>query len=140
MNEAIEYVEYDFDTAFDRKSIYRGPPSPEIESAWNKLLLRKFLPDVPVRVLTAIVDPVTFPDDKLQFVNRTGGVLDGKELARLEEEPGSPVAANFEVFHQLHCLVGLISDLEAHANSIKVLTCPELSPPIYLARLVLPPS
>ncbi|RGP72661.1 multidrug resistance [Fusarium longipes] len=97
MHEAIELVEYDFNHDFDVGSKYRGPPTPELEEAWDKLW--RF-------------DPVPFPESKLSHVNRTGGFRNGKEkLARLgdvkqnvtEDERG-PIAANFEVFHQIHCL------------------------------------
>ncbi|KAF4969827.1 hypothetical protein FSARC_2985, partial [Fusarium sarcochroum] len=38
LNEAVEYIEYDFNTAFDQKSEYRGPPTPDLEKSWDKLL------------------------------------------------------------------------------------------------------
>lgn len=81
-----------------------------------------------------VVDPVPYPEDKLSLANRTDGVLGGLELARLEEEPGAPVAANFEVFHQLHCLVNKMSNMVASAAKMNS----ELYSSIYLARLVLP--
>lgn len=51
-----------------------------------------------------LVGPVPFPEDKLPLVNRSEGVLNGDKLARLSDGHGA-VAANFEIYHQLHCLV-----------------------------------
>lgn len=31
LNDAVQYLEYDFDTAFDQKSKYRGPPTEKLE-------------------------------------------------------------------------------------------------------------
>ncbi|KAJ3528758.1 hypothetical protein NM208_g10061 [Fusarium decemcellulare] len=90
MNEAIEYFESDLNTEFDHQTQYRGPPTPELETAWDKLW--RF-------------DPVPFPANKLPLVNRSGGMLNDEKLARLGDGgKEAPVAANFEVFHQLHCL------------------------------------
>ena len=50
------------------------------------------------------VEPVAFPEDRLPLVNRSKGVLCHDKLARLENGKGD-VATNFEIFHQLHCLV-----------------------------------
>lgn len=115
MHEAVEFVEYDFHHDFDVQSEYRGPPTPELEAAWEKLWNCRSIRRVySVIVLNYLVDPVAFPEDKLSAVNRTGGLRYGDEkLARLgdakvdvtEDERGA-VAANFEVFHQIHCLVG----------------------------------
>ncbi|KAL2212808.1 hypothetical protein CC79DRAFT_1318717 [Sarocladium strictum] len=90
LNEAIDYYEADLENEFDQQTIYRGPPTPELENAWDELWR---------------IDPVAFPVDKLTLVNRSEGVLNGQKLARLGDgSEDAPVAANFEVFHQLHCL------------------------------------
>ena len=39
--EAVEYVEFDNDNAFDSHSIYRGPPTPEREDAWMRITASK---------------------------------------------------------------------------------------------------
>jgi hypothetical protein len=36
-NEAVEYVEMDFVNPFAHDTIYRGPPTPELEKAWEEL-------------------------------------------------------------------------------------------------------
>lgn len=90
LNEAIDYYEADISNDFDQQSIYRGPPNPELERAWSELWR---------------IDPVAFPADKLPLVNRSEQVLNGRKLARLGDgSEDAPIAANFEVFHQLHCL------------------------------------
>ncbi|KAI0158113.1 hypothetical protein GGR57DRAFT_459069 [Xylariaceae sp. FL1272] len=86
LNEAIEYVEYDFENDFDQPSIYRGPPTLELEAAWDALW--RF-------------DPVPFPIDKLPLVNRSDEALAGRVLASTEK---GTVAATFDGFHQIHCL------------------------------------
>jgi hypothetical protein len=47
--EAVDYVEYDFDNAFDSKNIYRGPPTPERDAAWAKLYNRELNHSFPMR-------------------------------------------------------------------------------------------
>lgn len=37
LNDAIEYTEFDFENPFAHPSIYRGPPTPELETAWDEL-------------------------------------------------------------------------------------------------------
>lgn len=37
MNEAVEYEELDFYNPFAHDTIYRGPPTHELEEAWSKL-------------------------------------------------------------------------------------------------------
>ena len=39
--DVVEYEERDFENDFDQKSIYRGPPTPSIEDAWDKLWRRR---------------------------------------------------------------------------------------------------
>lgn len=118
MNEAVEYIEYDFETEFDQETKYRGPPTPQLENAWENLLERKSSRSSPRKhpayaaillskdrsLTTPPVNPVPFPEDKLPLVNRTNGMRNEDKLARLDDGHGD-VAANFEVFHQLHCLV-----------------------------------
>ena len=42
INEAIEYEEKDLFNPFYTKTIYRGPPTPELEEAWEDLWLCKW--------------------------------------------------------------------------------------------------
>jgi hypothetical protein len=46
---AVDYVEYDFDNAFDSKNIYRGPPTFERDAAWAKLYIRELNHSFPIR-------------------------------------------------------------------------------------------
>ena len=42
MNEAVQYEERDFINPFAHDTIYRGPPTPELESAWVDLWFCKW--------------------------------------------------------------------------------------------------
>lgn len=42
--EAVEYHDIDFINDFNSTSIYRGPPTPEREEAWDKLTYSKICP------------------------------------------------------------------------------------------------
>jgi hypothetical protein len=42
--EAVEYNTYNFENQFEQPSIYRGPPTPEIEKAWEELWSCTYLP------------------------------------------------------------------------------------------------
>lgn len=37
VNAIVKYKEFDFDNDFAHGTIYRGPPSPALEEAWEKL-------------------------------------------------------------------------------------------------------
>ncbi len=39
---AVPYVEFDFSNAFSEPSVYRGPPTRELEKAWRQLYMREF--------------------------------------------------------------------------------------------------
>ncbi|KAH8879266.1 hypothetical protein GQ53DRAFT_855067 [Thozetella sp. PMI_491] len=83
--EAIEYVEYDFENSFNSTTIYRGPPTPEREEAWQQLSQRDF---------------IEVPEDRISDLNRS------KEdnMLHVPSEAGTGYLALTEVFHQLHCL------------------------------------
>ncbi|EFQ24894.1 hypothetical protein CGRA01v4_06855 [Colletotrichum graminicola] len=83
--DAVEYIQYDFDDAFNSTSIYRGPPTPEREQAWFDLTYKH---------------AVEIPQDKISGLNRS----EEDHLERVSEEEGSGYVALIEVFHQLHCL------------------------------------
>lgn len=51
-----------------------------------------------------IVAPVPFPKEKLAAVNATAELPDGRVLQTAGEETDD-LNGQFEVFHQLHCLV-----------------------------------
>ncbi|KDN68869.1 hypothetical protein CSUB01_11784 [Colletotrichum sublineola] len=83
--EAVEFIQLDFDDAFNSTSIYRGPPTPEREKAWFDLTYKH---------------AVEIPEDKLAGLNRS---LEDN-LERVPPEVGTGFVALLEVFHQLHCL------------------------------------
>lgn len=37
LNDVVEYEEVDFVNPFAHQTIYRGPPTPQLEAAWEKL-------------------------------------------------------------------------------------------------------
>ena len=109
-NEAVEYETINFDNAFAHQTVYRGPPTPELETAWQELWFCECLTSLNYRfwfriILTTPIDGgVRVPDDKLSLLNRTFDLGKGKTLRPVEDEKGG-VHSLIEVFHQLHCLV-----------------------------------
>ena len=85
--EAVEYEEIDFANSFAEKSPFRGPPTAEMDEAWDKLW--KF-------------GGVNIPAQQFQTLNRSHE----KTYQRVDEERGGGYAGMIEGFHQLHCLVG----------------------------------
>ncbi|KAI6322301.1 hypothetical protein MCOR29_004806 [Pyricularia oryzae] len=83
--EAVEYVTFDFDDAFNSTSKYRGPPTPEVEEAWFNLTYKH---------------AVEIPEDKIAGLNRS----EKDHLAHVPADVGTGYVALLEVFHQLHCL------------------------------------
>ncbi|OJJ99189.1 hypothetical protein ASPACDRAFT_43854 [Aspergillus aculeatus ATCC 16872] len=51
--DAVEYIDYDFDGAFNATSIYRGPPTHERESAWFNLTYKHAV-EIPPEKLSAL--------------------------------------------------------------------------------------
>ncbi|KAI0394125.1 hypothetical protein F5Y17DRAFT_270200 [Xylariaceae sp. FL0594] len=72
----FEYVEYDFDNAFDSKSIYRGPPTDEREAAWHALTAQH---------------GIEIPADRLASLNRSGD-----EMEKVREDVGTGYVAILE--------------------------------------------
>ncbi|KAI1120130.1 hypothetical protein F5Y10DRAFT_273387 [Nemania abortiva] len=64
-NEAIEYEVVEPQNPFAHKSPYRGPPTPELETAWDGLWLH---------------GGFRFPEDKLTLINRTVDLGNGRSL------------------------------------------------------------
>ncbi|RAL04917.1 oxidase ustYa family protein, partial [Aspergillus ibericus CBS 121593] len=87
--EAVEYRDMNFSNRFAQQSKYRGPPTPDIEEAWQELLK---------------LNPVSIPEDKIELLGRSPR-WNWQRFQMSENGPseGSYVAG-IEVFHQLHCL------------------------------------
>ncbi|KAJ0365779.1 hypothetical protein COL26b_011911 [Colletotrichum chrysophilum] len=83
--EAVEYVQMDFNDAFNSTSIYRGLPTPEREQAWFDLTYKH---------------AVEIPPERLAGLNRS----EEDHLKHVPEDVGDGYVALLEVFHQLHCL------------------------------------
>ncbi|KAI1282903.1 hypothetical protein F5Y07DRAFT_394868 [Xylaria sp. FL0933] len=87
-NEAIEYEIIEPDNAFAHESPYRGPPTPELETAWDGLWLH---------------GGIRFPEDKLSLINRTVDLGNNRTLKPWHDGKGG-YHAQLQVHHQLHCL------------------------------------
>jgi hypothetical protein len=73
-NEAIEYEVIEPQNPFAHKSKYRGPPTPELETAWDELWLCESTSFPKVRgllLMYEVVGGIRFPEDKLSLINRT---------------------------------------------------------------------
>ncbi|KAI1745247.1 hypothetical protein F4680DRAFT_97442 [Xylaria scruposa] len=87
-NEAIEYEIIEPNNTFAHKSPYRGPPNPELETAWDELWLH---------------GGIRFPEEKLPTINRTVNLGNNRTLKPWHDGKGG-FHAQLEVYHQLHCL------------------------------------
>jgi hypothetical protein len=86
-NEAVEYVGIiRFNGTLGTPSIYRGPPSPETDAAWDRIALNAR----PIRMT-------------LEQLLRTGE-KPTPSMAGYPEEYGGGYMASVEVIHQLHCV------------------------------------
>ncbi|TKX26560.1 hypothetical protein C1H76_1092 [Elsinoe australis] len=86
-NEAVEYLDYDFNNMFSHKSEYRGPPTVELEKRWQELW---------------DYGETNIPKDKLHLLLTAEKAK--KQWKTLPEEKGGGYAVALGVFHQLHCL------------------------------------
>lgn len=81
--EAVTFEKVDYDGGLYKTNMYKGPPSPESDQAWTKL-----------------VEPTNIRVDKhtLEMINRTA----------LELSDHSGYHAGLGVHHHLHCLVRVL--------------------------------
>ncbi|KAG1740989.1 hypothetical protein EDB19DRAFT_1908303 [Suillus lakei] len=87
VNEAIESIGIvKFNGSFGATSIYSGSPSPEIDSAWERISLNPR----PIRMT-------------LEQLLRTGE-KPSPSMVRYPDEYGGGYMATIEVIHQLHCV------------------------------------
>ncbi|KAG1741002.1 hypothetical protein EDB19DRAFT_1707297 [Suillus lakei] len=86
-NEAIESIGIvKFNGSFGATSIYRGSPSPEIDSAWDRISFNAR----PIRMT-------------LEQLLRTGE-KPSPSMVRYPDEHGGGYMATIEIIHQLHCV------------------------------------
>lgn len=87
-NGGVEHWEGDFQNAFNQTSKYRGPPTLELENAWEELW---YQPGVGLTI------------DEIAKLNKT---RPGVSFTEIEgSDPENPTyASTLEVFHQIHCL------------------------------------
>ena len=79
---AIEYEELNFDNPFLHQTAYRGPPTNHLEREWERLWNHEL---------------IDIPASDFHRLNKSSEV-------RYMRTPRGGLAANIEVFHQLHCL------------------------------------
>ncbi|GAP92147.1 putative tat pathway signal sequence [Rosellinia necatrix] len=80
----VEYYDTNFENEFTHKTKYRGPPTPELEKAWDQLWN-----------LGGFEVPVDGP-------GRLGKSTEG--LARVGKDESRGYVGMIEAFHQIHCL------------------------------------
>ncbi|KAF2798866.1 hypothetical protein K505DRAFT_232421, partial [Melanomma pulvis-pyrius CBS 109.77] len=100
-NEAVDYVNMDFVNPFAHDTIYRGPPTPQLEKAWEELWFYELI----------ILDPASASN----LINQTDNFPEHKDAYPI----------SLEVYHQLHCLNALRQSLypdyynSSHGNMLK---------------------
>jgi hypothetical protein len=87
--DEVEYFNLNMSNEFGAESPYRGPPTPELDAAWEEIWH---------------FGTIGIPHDKLATLNRQEHLPDGRSLARINGSTDH-FQAYLEVFHQLHCLV-----------------------------------
>ncbi|KAG2365815.1 hypothetical protein BDR07DRAFT_1328799 [Suillus spraguei] len=85
-NVVVEPVITRFNGTLDFPSIYRGPPSPEIDAAWNRI--------------SRNVGPTQMTRDELLKANATNL----RSKVRLPDKVGGGYMASIEISHQMHCM------------------------------------
>ncbi|KAG1787747.1 uncharacterized protein HD556DRAFT_936759 [Suillus plorans] len=85
---AVEPVILRLNGTFDFPSIYRGPPSPEIDAVWNRI--------------SRDVGPTRMTREEMLKAGTTSTELRSK--VRYPEEVGGGYMTSIEAVHQLHCV------------------------------------
>lgn len=84
--EAVQYRTTIFNGTFGLDSVYRGPPSPDIDAAWERISTRP--------------KPIRIARDTLARI----GKAETPSMVRFREADGGGYMGAVEVMHQLHCL------------------------------------
>ncbi|OAL31800.1 hypothetical protein AYO22_00670 [Fonsecaea multimorphosa] len=82
-----------FDATLYGRNQYRGPPSPEIDAAWDRFTTNPWM------VETAAVLNVSRKE-----MYSSGNTAALETVVELDQENGGGFMGTLEVFHQLHCL------------------------------------
>lgn len=93
---ALEAVEYEWRTyanEFEKESIYRGTPTPELEKAWEDLWQCKFYTILVLKSNRFLVGVVGIDEEKVQLLNKSSS--DSWRI--LPESAGGGVAGFLEV-------------------------------------------
>ncbi|KAF7333837.1 hypothetical protein MVEN_02340600 [Mycena venus] len=87
-HEAVEYYNVRFNGHLSSVTTYRGPPSPAIDAAWDRISENNTL------------RPIRVSDEELKKIYKS----DRPSNVRFSPENGGGSLGSIEVFHQLHCL------------------------------------
>jgi len=82
--DVLEYEDVEFDNKFAHQTVYRGPPTLELEAEWKNLWY---------------FDAIEIPEEKMGLLNRSAETGPWKRT-----RSGDGYSALIEVFHQIHCL------------------------------------
>lgn len=103
----VEYYDTDFENEFAHKTKYRGPPTPELEAAWdqiwNRTLIVLSLHGHGMSKANTSNGPVGGVEVPLDGPARLGKA--SKNLVHIHSDEARGYSGMLEVFHQLHCLV-----------------------------------
>ena len=92
-----------FDGSFSTPNAFKGPPSPDIDGAWDSITYANgmYFPDSRVGSvsLIAIGGVINISEETLQAVNASAAYS-----VKLAPEIGGGYMASVEALHQLHCL------------------------------------
>lgn len=85
-----------FDAELGEPSIFKGPPSKQLDDAWNKLVDRKCIVYLRISDLIWSIEPMILVNNEtLQAFDPT---------SKLTKSIDGHYYATVEVYHQLHCL------------------------------------
>lgn len=105
----MRYEQVRLNGSFRYESIYKGPPTPELDQAWAKLVSGG--PHNPIdfnsTVLTANLDVLPGPlisisEEELVKIEQADDI---DAVVKFPPKKGGGCVASIEVLHQLHCLV-----------------------------------
>ena len=101
---ALEVVKDDYEivrfiSSYKSQSPYKGPPSPDVDAAWDRIIEGRCCKNDIMLSNIEIVGAMSITEETLGKINAS------EHAVRLPDESGGGYLAVLEVFHQLHCVV-----------------------------------
>ena len=101
---ALEVVKDDYEvvrfiSSYKSQSPYKGPPSPDVDAAWDRIIEGRCCKNDIVLSNINIVGAMSITQETLDRINAS------EHAVKLPDESGGGYLAILEVFHQLHCVV-----------------------------------